>query len=81
MAANLRLGFDSDERDFELAAAMLRLLGVGTVRLLTNNPDKLAGLAACGIDVEGREPHQMAANGVNDAYLDTKAARFGHLLR
>jgi len=55
-------------------------LGIGRVRLLTNNPDKLAGLAACGIEVEGREAHQFAANGVNDEYLATKARRFGHLL-
>jgi GTP cyclohydrolase II len=63
-----------------VAATMLRALGMPRVRLLTNNPDKLAGLAACGIDVEGREPHRFAANGVNDHYLETKAARFGHLL-
>lgn len=79
--ANRALGYGADERGFLVAATMLRALGMTRVRLLTNNPDKLAGLAACGIDVEGREPHQIAANGVNDAYLDTKAARFGHLLR
>ena len=59
---------------------MLRAVGLGRVRLLTNNPDKLAGLAACGIEVAGREAHQFAANGVNDSYLETKARRFGHLL-
>jgi GTP cyclohydrolase II len=53
---------------------------VNRVRLLTNNPDKIAGLAACGITVEQREAHQFAANGVNDGYLETKARRFGHLL-
>ena len=55
-------------------------LGVTRVRLLTNNPDKVAGLAACGIEIVGREAHAFAANGVNDEYLATKAARFGHLL-
>ena len=79
--ANRALGYGADERGFLVAATMLRALGMTRVRLLTNNPDKLAGLAACGIDVAGREPHQIAANGVNDAYLDTKATRFGHLLR
>jgi GTP cyclohydrolase II len=79
--ANRALGYGADERGFMVAATMLRQLGIPRVRLLTNNPDKLAGLAACGIEVAGREPHQFAANGVNDHYLETKATRFGHLLR
>jgi GTP cyclohydrolase II len=78
--ANRALGYGADERNFWVAAEMLRAIGIGRVRLLTNNPDKLSGLAACGIEVEGREAHQFAANGVNDAYLETKARRFGHLL-
>jgi GTP cyclohydrolase II len=78
--ANRALGYGADERNFWVAAEMLRATGIGRVRLLTNNPDKLAGLAACGIGVEGREAHQFAANGVNDGYLETKARRFGHLL-
>lgn len=78
--ANRALGYGADERGFMVAATMLRQLGITRVRLLTNNPDKLAGLAACGIDVEGREAHSFAANGVNDHYLETKAERFGHML-
>lgn len=78
--ANRALGYGADERNFLVAATMLRELGVTRVRLLTNNPDKLAGLAACGIVVEGREAHQFDPNGVNDHYLETKARRFGHLL-
>ncbi|GAA0580992.1 hypothetical protein GCM10009416_19360 [Craurococcus roseus] len=78
--ANRALGWGADERNFLVAAAMLERLGVDRVRLLTNNPDKLAGLAACGIRVEGREAHAFAPNGVNDGYLETKARRFGHLL-
>ena len=78
--ANRALGWGADERNFLVAAAMLERLGVHRVRLLTNNPDKLAGLAACGIRVEGREAHAFAPNGVNDGYLETKARRFGHLL-
>jgi GTP cyclohydrolase II len=78
--ANRALGYGADERNFWVAAEMLRAVGVGRVRLLTNNPDKVAGLAACGIEVEQRESHQFAANGVNDGYLATKAKRFGHLL-
>jgi GTP cyclohydrolase II len=78
--ANRALGYGADERDFRLAATMLEELGISRVRLLTNNPDKLAGLAACGVQVEGRVSLLFAANGVNDAYLATKKARFGHLL-
>jgi GTP cyclohydrolase II len=78
--ANRALGYGADERNFWVAAEMLRAVEVDRVRLLTNNPDKIAGLAACGITVEQREAHQFAANGVNDGYLETKARRFGHLL-
>ena len=77
--ANRALGFAADERDFMTAAAMLRDLGLTRVRLLTNNPDKLASLAAHGIEVAGRESLLFAGNGVNDRYLLTKANRFGHL--
>ena len=78
--ANRALGWGADERNFLIAATMLEALGVRRIRLLTNNPDKLAALAACGIEVVGREAHAYAPNGVNDHYLATKAERFGHLL-
>lgn len=78
--ANRALGYGADERNFLVAATMLRAVGVERVRLLTNNPDKIAGLAACGIEVLGREAHAFDPNGVNDHYLRTKARRFGHLL-
>jgi GTP cyclohydrolase II len=78
--ANRALGYGADERNFLVAATMLREIGMTSVRLLTNNPDKLSGLAACGIEVVGREAHSFDPNGVNDAYLDTKARRFGHML-
>lgn len=78
--ANRALGYGADERNFLVAATMLRAIGVERVRLLTNNPDKIAGLAACGIQVLGREAHAFDPNGVNDGYLRTKAQRFGHLL-
>jgi GTP cyclohydrolase II len=79
--ANRALGWGADERSFLIAATMLQALGVNRVRLLTNNPDKIAALSACGIAVSGRVSHIFAANGVNDRYLATKAERFGHLLR
>jgi GTP cyclohydrolase II len=78
--ANRALGWGADERNFLLAATMLDQLGVARLRLLTNNPSKVEGLAACGLDVISRETHSFAPNGVNDHYLATKAARFGHLL-
>jgi GTP cyclohydrolase II len=80
MDANRVLGWGADERNFLVGATMLRLMGIKRVRLLTNNPDKVEGMRACGIEVTDREPHLFAPNGVNDEYLATKAARFGHML-
>ena len=80
MDANRALGWGSDERNFLIGATILRIMGINRVRLLTNNPDKLDAMIACGIEVTGREPHLFAPNGVNDEYLATKAARFGHML-
>jgi GTP cyclohydrolase II len=75
--ANEQLGFEADERVYQPAAEMLRQLGFDKVRLLTNNPDKVAGLAQQGIEVT-RVPHAFAPNRHNRFYLDTKAARSGH---
>ncbi|HEY4042639.1 MAG TPA: GTP cyclohydrolase II [Rhodopila sp.] len=80
MDANRVLGWGADERNFLIGATMLRLMGIKRVRLLTNNPDKMQAMTACGIEVTDREPHLFAPNGVNDEYLATKAARFGHML-
>jgi GTP cyclohydrolase II len=78
--ANRALGWGADERSFAAAAAMLQDLGITRIRLLTNNPDKVGALEAAGITIAGRLRHAIAANGVNDSYLETKARRFGHLL-
>ena len=78
--ANIQLGFDADERLYLPAAEMLRQLGHGTVRLMTNNPDKVHGLERNGITVAERVPLVAPASGYNDAYLATKAKRFGHIL-
>ena len=78
--ANRALGWDADERNFMVAATMLEELGIPSVRLLTNNPDKVAAMTSCGISVQRREEHAFAPNGVNDHYLDTKMRRFGHYL-
>ncbi|HSV28005.1 MAG TPA: GTP cyclohydrolase II [Candidatus Omnitrophota bacterium] len=77
--ANLQLGFDDDERLYQPAAQMLRLLGIGRVRLMTNNPFKVDALARHGIDVAERVPHVFPANDHNEGYLRTKATRGGHL--
>ena len=77
--ANHHLGFGSDERDFS-AAEMLRQLGIESVRLLTNNPAKIAQLERYGIEVAGRVAHVFGANVHNRRYLLTKAERSGHML-
>ncbi|MBL4612461.1 MAG: GTP cyclohydrolase II [Emcibacter sp.] len=78
--ANERLGFHSDERIFEPAAHMLKILGFSKVRLLTNNPLKVDGLTACDIEVTERVKHAFPSNAHNDHYLKTKKKRSGHLL-
>ena len=78
--ANLRLGFGDDERDFSVAARMLELLGQKEVRLLTNNPRKVAGLEGVGIKVAERIPLHAGANPHNETYLETKRRRSGHSL-
>jgi GTP cyclohydrolase II len=79
--ANIRLGFESDERNFAPAARMLQLLGFSAVRLMTNNPDKATMLERHGITVTERVPHQFPSNAHNMLYLSTKRDRSGHLLR
>jgi GTP cyclohydrolase II len=78
--ANERLGLPSEARDFPVAARMLSLLGVGPIRLLTNNPAKVTALEAAGVGVVERVPHQLPANAHNRRYLATKRDRSGHLL-
>jgi GTP cyclohydrolase II len=77
--ANRRLGFADDERDYGMAAAMLRALGIDRVRLLTNNPAKVAGLEREGVAVIERVPHHMPVNPHNADYIATKRSRSGHL--
>ncbi len=78
--ANARLGFSADERDFGIAAKMLELLGQTTIRLMTNNPDKVAGLEKAGIRVAEHVAHLHGANPHNKKYLATKRDRSGHQL-
>ncbi|MEM6487467.1 MAG: GTP cyclohydrolase II [Pseudomonadota bacterium] len=78
--ANHRLGFEDDERDFRLGAAMLQAMGFAAVRLMTNNPAKLAIMADAGLEVAERVPLRVGETDENRAYLATKAAKSGHLL-
>lgn len=78
--ANNRLGLPTEARDFPVAARMLDLLGVHAIRLMTNNPAKVAALQDVGVTVVERVPHQLPPNPHNARYLDTKRDRTGHLL-
>jgi GTP cyclohydrolase II len=78
--ANEQLGFDADERLYAPAATMLSRMGIKRVRLMTNNPEKIAQLERFGIEVAERVAHAFPSNGHNENYLRTKAERAGHLL-
>jgi len=78
--ANRRLGFAADSRDYDFAAAALRALGVRSVRLLSNNPDKIKQLERGGIRVVKRVPCRPPTSHHSRAYLQTKQRRLGHLL-
>jgi GTP cyclohydrolase II len=78
--ANHRLGFEDDERDFRIGANILRALGFSRVRLMTNNPAKVAMMHGCGLDVVERVPLRVGRTRFNAGYLRTKAAKSGHLL-
>ena len=80
MDANEQLGFDADERIYLPAVEMLRQLGFEAIRLMTNNPDKINALAACGLNVVERVEHSFPSNKHNERYLKTKALRGGHLI-
>ena len=78
--ANLALGFRDDERDYAVAAHMLQSLKVKSIRLMTNNPRKISGLTALGVQVTDRIPLVIPPNPYNRFYLETKAAKSGHLI-
>jgi len=77
--ANLELGFEADCREFELPAGILRLLGVGSARLITNNPDKVAALEAAGVRVVERVSAEVPAEDSFEQYLRVKQEKMGHI--
>ena len=78
--ANVSLGFKPDEREYDLCADMLAQLGVSSVKILTNNPDKIEKLKKCGITVTERVPIEVGRNKYNNNYLNTKREKFRHML-
>lgn len=79
--ANEQLGFEADLREYDMPGAILRYLGVTAVRLMTNNPDKIAAMEAAGVKVAERVPCQAVPRGHHSSrYLKTKKKRMGHLL-
>lgn len=78
--ANLALGFQGDEREYYIGAQILRDLGIHTIRLLTNNPDKVYQLTDFGLEISERVPIVAAATDCDRAYLETKRTRMGHIL-
>lgn len=78
--ANVALGFKPDEREYVVPAAMLAKLGVKSVRLMTNNPEKVESMEASGIRVAERVQHELPPHEHNLEYLETKKERFGHFL-
>ena len=80
MEANLALGFEADMREYYIGAQILQDLGIKTIKLLTNNPDKVYQLEDYGMKIVERLPIEMTANEYDEKYLQTKKEKMGHIL-
>ena len=78
--ANIELGFKADQRDYTIGAAILKELGLSTIRLMTNNPKKIQGLEEFGIKIVRRVPLVIESNEHNKKYLNTKKEKLGHMI-
>ena len=78
--ANIHLGFEPDMRDYAVAAQMIKALGIKSVKIMTNNPDKVKGLEEYGVVVTDRVPIEIGCNSINKKYMETKKNKMGHLL-
>jgi len=78
--ANVELGFEADYREYELPAQVLKLLGVSKVRLITNNPGKVAALESAGISVTERVSAEVVPQETFERYLRTKQEKMGHIV-
>jgi 3,4-dihydroxy 2-butanone 4-phosphate synthase / GTP cyclohydrolase II len=78
--ANLSLGFDADLRQYECCAEIIKQLGLRRIRLMSNNPDKIAAILAAGIEIVERIPIELAPNETSRGYMKTKKEKMGHLL-
>jgi 3,4-dihydroxy 2-butanone 4-phosphate synthase/GTP cyclohydrolase II len=77
--ANIKLEFKADQRDYTIGAAILKELGLSSIKLITNNPRKIEGLEKYGIKITGRVPLVIKTNKHNEFYLETKKERLGHI--
>ena len=77
--ANEDLGFDADMREYSMCLPMLEHFSIKKLRLMTNNPRKVAAMQECGVEVSAREPIQVGENSHNQGYLATKAGKLGHM--
>nr|MCU0368296.1 GTP cyclohydrolase II [Cyclobacteriaceae bacterium] len=78
--ANLKLGFDMDNRDYGIGAQILRDLGVAKIKLITNNPKKRVGLIGYGLEIVDNIPIEISSNPHNEKYLLTKRDKMGHTI-
>ena len=77
--ANHRLGFEDDERDFQLGAIILKEMRISNIKLITNNPSKISSMSKYNINVLERIPLRVGQNEANLRYLETKVSKSGHL--